>query len=113
MAESGIYQIANIVNGKRYIGSAVNIAQRWRQHRCELRKGRHNPILQNAWRKYGPEAFSFSTLEVVEDVKDLIAREQHYIDCLRPEYNAVKVAGSNLGLKLSEEARSRIGKASR
>jgi len=28
----GIYKITNINNGKVYIGQAVNIAERWRQH---------------------------------------------------------------------------------
>ena len=34
---SGIYQIRNLVNGKRYVGSAVNLRARWRQHTCEHR----------------------------------------------------------------------------
>lgn len=113
VAEAGIYEIRNRVNGKRYVGSAVAIPQRWRQHRCELGKGRHNPHLQSAWRKYGAEAFEFRVLELVADPTKLIEREQHYIDTLKPEYNVAKVAGSNLGLKWSEETRARIGEASK
>jgi group I intron endonuclease len=110
---SGIYEIVNTINGKRYVGSAVAISQRWRQHRCELAKGRHNPHLQSAWRKYGAEAFEFRVLELVSDPAKLIEREQHYIDTLNPEYKVARVAGSNLGVKWSDETRARMGEASR
>jgi predicted GIY-YIG superfamily endonuclease len=35
----GIYEIANRVNGKRYIGSAAFFNKRWSQHRGLLRRG--------------------------------------------------------------------------
>jgi group I intron endonuclease len=35
--------------------------------------------------------------------KDVIQREQYYIDLLKPEYNILKVAGSLLGFKHAEE----------
>jgi group I intron endonuclease len=113
MAESGIYEIVNRVNGKRYVGSAVNLAHRWRQHRCELAKGRHNPILQNAWNKYGGEAFEFRVIEHVSEPTKLIEREQHFIDCLLPQYNCAKVAGSKLGVKPGKETLAKIAKASK
>jgi len=113
MADSGIYEILNLRNGKRYVGSAVNLAHRWRQHQCELRKGRHNPHLQNAWNKHGADAFEFRVLELVPDKSRLIEREQHYIDTLCPEYNVAKVAGSNFGVKWSCETLARMAVASK
>lgn len=112
LKRSGIYEIVNKVNGKRYVGSAVNLGQRWRQHRCELGKGRHNPHLQNAWRKHGELAFSFWVLEFVDDRSSLLQREQHYIDSLCPEYNCAVVAGSNFGVKFGEEVRRKMAAAS-
>ena len=59
--QSGIYEILNTVNGKRYIGSAVNLAKRWKEHRTGLnRKDHANQILQrvrlaNLGRKATPE----------------------------------------------------------
>lgn len=110
---SGIYEIVNLVNGKRYVGSAVNTAQRWRQHKSLLGKGNHNPIMQRAWRKYGEGSFEFRLLERVVEKADLLAREQFYLDQCKPEYNVATTAGSNLGLKWSAETIERIGKASR
>lgn len=110
---SGIYQIRNLVNGKRYIGSAVCFAKRWRQHRCELGKGRHNPKLQNAWRKHGQQAFIFEIIEVVLDKGQLIEREQHYLSSLNPEYNVAVVAGSNFGVKWGDEVKKRMSSANK
>lgn len=33
-------------------------------------------------------------------------REQYYFDTLKPEYNILKVAGSSLGRKVSEETKA-------
>lgn len=112
LKRSGIYEIVNTINGKRYVGSAVNLGQRWRQHRCELGKGRHNPHMQNAWNKHGEDAFRFFVLEFVDDQAALLQREQHYIDSLRPEYNCAAVAGSNFGVKFGEDVRRKMSAAS-
>ena len=105
---SGVYEIANLVNGKRYIGSATNFRGRWNVHRSDLRKGKHHSKkLQHAWNKYGAEAFRFGPLLLCSK-PNLIFFEQRCLDGLRPEYNIATVAGSILGMKLSPE---RIEKA--
>ena len=64
---SGIYEIRNTETGKVYIGQSKNIMIRWRDHIARLKKQKHdNQYLQNAWNKYGAEAFSFSILETCE-----------------------------------------------
>ena len=64
---SGIYEIVNLVNGKRYVGSAVSFECRWREHRRQLNADRHHSRhLQRSWNKHGAEAFSFRIIEVCE-----------------------------------------------
>lgn len=111
---SGIYQIKNQINGNRYVGSAVNLAQRWRAHLSRLGRGQHkNEHLQRAYDKYGKEAFSFSVLEDVKDVSQLIPCEQHSLDTLKPEYNIAPIAGSQLGLCHSLETRRKLSEGAK
>lgn len=107
---AGIYQITQASNGLRYIGSAVNIADRWGLHVRQLNNGRHHSAwLQRCWDKYGRAAFEFSVLEDVSNNGLLLAREQVWLDRERPEFNSCRVAGSQLGVKRSAETRALIG----
>ena len=68
LTTSGVYQILCIPTAKIYVGSSLNISERWWEHRWDLRRGTHHSrYLQRAWDKYGEEAFVFSILEYVED----------------------------------------------
>lgn len=112
MKVGGVYQIINLVNRKRYIGSAVSFKKRWGQHLSALRRGQHwNRHLQHAFDKYGEEAFAFSIREQIEDSSQLILREQHFLDTLLPDYNISPTAGSPLGFRHSLEARRKISEA--
>jgi group I intron endonuclease len=111
---AGIYEIRNVVNGKRYIGSAVNIRTRWMDHKKLLRRGNHHcKHLQNSWNKHGEKAFLFTILERVDKKENLIPLEQEYIDTLMPEYNTAKKAGSTLGVPCLESTKRAVGEASR
>lgn len=110
---SGIYKITNTINGKIYIGSAINITDRWNYHKWELNNNKHgNKYLQRAWNKYWSVSFEFSTLEFCEKDK-LIEREQYWLDitkCYDREvgYNILTVAYSGIGSKRSLETKAKI-----
>lgn len=111
--KSGIYKILNLVNGKIYVGSAVELVKRWREHKYHLNRKTHKNIhLQNAWNKYWSISFEFIILEYC-DIEKLIEREQYYIDNLKPDYNLALTAGSRLGVPMSEEAKAKIGAANK
>lgn len=107
---AGIYQIRNRISGKHYIGSAVNIERRWRDHLNQLRRQEHpNPHLQHAFDNYGEAGFIFSVLESIQGSGQLIIREQYYLDMLKPEYNIALGAGSPmLGRHHTPETRVKI-----
>lgn len=112
---SGVYQIINEVNGKSYVGSSQNIDYRWSRHRNSFKKPMKNrSILWDAAQKHGVENFTFIVLEECDVVKEmLLAREQHYIDTLNPEYNIMQTAGSRLGSKSSPETLEKLSKISK
>ena len=76
----GVYWIRCKRNGKIYVGSSVDLRERWDRHRRELRdKVHHNAHLQQAWDLYGAENFEFEILQHVEEA-DLLRVEQEWID---------------------------------
>lgn len=93
MEQKGVvYAIINSVNNKRYVGSTFNIKERWKYHSYLLKKGKHHSIaLQRAYNKYGENAFRFEVLENDIEIRNLIKREQFYID-EKSEYNSMKIA---------------------
>lgn len=107
----GVYQILNIVNGKRYIGSATDTAARMRVHRRSLKRGtHHSQSLQRAWNKYGEAAFEFRVIQPCPR-EQLRFQEQRALHGFLPEYNIAKVAGSLRGIKATPEARANLSKA--
>ena len=106
---SGIYQIQSKIKPERiYIGSAVNIYSRWIRHLKDLEKGIHHSIkLQRHYNKYSKNDLIFSIL-IGCAKKDLLTTEQFYLDSKKTWFNTCKVAGSNLGVVFSPEARKNM-----
>ena len=79
MSNSGIYCIENIKNDMCYVGKAVDINKRFKEHKWALKQGIHfNSYLQRAWDKYGEESFKFYILERAA-IEILCHREIHWI----------------------------------
>lgn len=104
-----IYQIKNLVNGKLYIGQTINYKSRKDKHLSLLRRNdHHNPYLQNAYNKYGEDAFEFSILHEEECDQDRLNElEEYYINkynSYRNGYNCNR-GGQNNGFesKLGQE----------
>ncbi len=87
--KSGIYTITNMVNGKIYIGYAINFNKRKANHWSSLNRNEHRNIhIQRAWKEYGEESFSFDILEECEEL--FLASQENYwckmLDAHNPEY---------------------------
>jgi len=98
------------LNGKTYIGSSVDLRQRFIQYyriTYLSHKRRGKSLICRSILKNGYSAF---TLEILEycDPSEVLLREQYYIDELKPEYNILKIAGSSLGYKHSEDTKLQI-----
>jgi len=59
-------------------------------------------LIHKALLKYGYSNFKLEILEYCNK-DEVIAREQYYLDLLLPKYNILKISGSSLGFKHSEE----------
>lgn len=84
---SGIYMIFNTKNKKVYIGQSVDIYKRWKSHKTNLEKNKHEcDLLQFEYNKEeNKNIFKFSIVEIVDDQYKLLEREKFYIDL----YNSI------------------------
>ena len=96
-AVCGVYGIINMTNGHIYVGSSINIHRRKLRHFRYLKNGEHeNSHLQNAYNKYGEDAFVFVVLEHTDPNSRLLV-EQRYLDIYHGYekcYNICHIAGS-------------------
>ena len=78
---TGIYKITNIENNMCYIGQAVDISSRWKQH-IKRGVGAETPTrnkLYPAMEKFGVENFTFEIVEKCQK-EQLNEREQYWQD---------------------------------
>lgn len=76
----GVYIILNLLTHKFYVGSSIRCRLRIDRHIRALSKNQHeNVYLQNAWNKYGQDAFMFVVIEECK-AEDRFIREQYWID---------------------------------
>ena len=82
----GVYKITNKITGNFYIGSSVNIKERFMSHKTPKATG--NDRLHNDMKKYGLENFEFEVIEECE-IQTLRAKEYEYIRKCQPYYNYI------------------------
>ena len=82
---TGIYKLTNLTNQKVYIGQAVDISERFKQHtKCGLGIDTPSNMLYTAMTKDGVENFTFEVLEECERGQ-LNDREKYYIEFYRAQ----------------------------
>lgn len=111
---TGVYTITHKETGKCYIGSTRrSFALRWYNHKTLLRNGKHHSrYLQNAWNKYGEEAFDFAVL-IECAPNEAIANEQRAISEYNPVFNVTKVLDQTLTFTVDDETRAIMSRKKR
>lgn len=104
--KKGVY--AFYINEHMYIGSSVNIYNRYKEHLASLKKGTHyNSFLQRCANKYGISNLNYKVLELCDNY---IERETYYIKTLNPNMNVEKDPISKVK---SETTKIKIGLANK
>jgi group I intron endonuclease len=108
--KTGVYCLVNLINGKIYIGSSVNLAVRMRNYLnttfLKHKKNNNMPIVK-ALLKYGQDNFAVLIVEYI-NVENLTVRETHYITQLLPYYNVLKQGYSSIGYKHTEATKQML-----
>lgn len=105
-----IYEIIDINNDKRYIGSTINFEDRKYNHLYKLKNNVHdNKNLQEEWNEnnYTDSDLTFSILEEVCD-NERFERETYWINNRKESnltlYNIIMQGGNSYGYKHSDES---------
>lgn len=105
-----IYGIYNTISKKWYVGSCLNMKDRFERHRYYLRHNNHHSSkLQRAYNKYGEDAFDVVILHNLLENEDRFLLEQQYIekyDCVVNGYNMLDRCIYVENFKLSDSAKS-------
>lgn len=123
VGKAGIYLWTHKGSSKKYVGSAVDLSKRLKDYYSSYELKQMRNYISNALISHGHPAFSLSILEIIdisgkskEEARKLILeREQYYLDLIFSKdesntYNILKVAGSSLGFKHSEETKALMRK---
>ena len=108
--KSGIYMWKNLINGKQYIGSAIDLSERLSDYYSTsyledaLKRGRSH--IYNALLKNGHSNLSLTIIEYCDKEK-CIERENYYLFVEKHEYNILPKAGSRLGSKHLDETKQK------
>ena len=120
-----VYCFLNLINHKRYVGSAKSGQHRFYNYWNDFKKNKcHNRYLFGAFLKYGAENFKVIILEEVYHIENdttewfharLLHAEQFWMDYYaswdpKYGYNICPFANSRLGTKQSKISREKISK---
>jgi group I intron endonuclease len=95
----GIYCIENLISGRKYYGSSINVIKRLAGHKKDLKKmTHHNVQLQRSVNKHGIDNFIFYLVEETYFIsrKELLLYEQTYIDKNINGYNMAPANGGDI-----------------
>lgn len=118
-SRQGVYRIANVANGRFYIGSASALRTRWLEHASRLQQGTHdNHLIQADYNEFGAGAFTFTVIKVFNTAEDRLSAEDVLIKSnhdggLRCYNIHGWVTRGSLGWHPSEEQRARSGSSRR
>jgi hypothetical protein len=89
----GVFQIRNLVNGKVFVASGLDLPGIMNRHRFQLTSGIHqNATLQAEWNQLGSESFALEILDQLEPYEgadhdyrgDLMSLESLWLERLKP-----------------------------
>lgn len=111
---SGIYCITNLANNKKYFGQSIDVKDRLKTHKKQLRGNYHkNEHLQNSFNKYGEESFKFEVICEcsIDELDYLETKLIHDFNTTNRDFGYNKETGGSVNKRMSLESRRKMSKA--
>lgn len=109
-----IYGIQNTITNKWYIGSCIDMKDRFQRHRYYLRHGiHHSDKLQRSYNKYGEDIFDIHIIKFLQEDSNRFELEEYYInkyDSVNNGYNILSTCKEYSKFKLSDIAKTNLNK---
>nr|YP_002970777.1 hypothetical orf1 [Trichophyton rubrum]ACR19565.1 hypothetical orf1 [Trichophyton rubrum] len=103
--KTGIYMLTNLITYEFYIGSAINLSDKFNGYffsdSLKNNQLKEINIIHNLVLKYNNSKFKLDILEYCKLI-ELIRKEEYYINNLNPTYNILKLKGLNYEFKIGE-----------
>lgn len=110
----GIYCITNLENNKKYIGQSIDIEERFKSHKKQLRGNRHHNIhLQSSYNMYGMDALKFEILCecTADELDEMEIKFINEFNAINREFGYNLVSGGNRKKIYSLESRRKMSLA--
>lgn len=100
VGKQGIYAIVCSASWRSYVGSSVDLKEREIEHFRLLRGNKHdNSQLQKDFNEFGESCFHWEILELIEDDRILLEKEDYWIGFTENSYNTYR----HTDIKLSDK----------
>jgi hypothetical protein len=87
----GVYALTHVSSGQSYVGAPRSLVVRFFTHQALLVNGTHsNQALQADWNTYGPDAFTCTVRDYIEDTRDLFTAGSVSSETIRKDIEAQK-----------------------
>ena len=106
--KSGIYMWTNLINGKQYIGSSINLSDRLSNYySTTYMEDALNRGISHIYRALLKNDHSECSLTILEycEPEQCLEREDFYLCSLSHKYNILEKAGSRIGSKHSDDTK--------
>lgn len=78
----GVIYSLTLFDGRTYVGLTTKNPNNYYQMEYVTNKGNKRPLLSNAIKKYGIDAFHFDVIDIADNKEDLDKKEKYWIICM-------------------------------
>lgn len=106
---TGYIYVLTAPNGKTYVGQTIRLNRRWQYYKSLHNSLKRQPHLYSALKKYGPENFDYTILDICYEKSELDDAEIYWIQYYNSIENGYNIkTGGTKGRGLTKQGRKKL-----